>query len=606
MHPIHYDAWSSDYKSPFGAVKINETLHFTIRAAVPDIVSIAFCLQEDGGKNSHYQEMTPLDSERYETELYLREAGLYFYYFKITQEGPHGQSVSYYGADQGGSGRCFDRLEEVKSYQLTVYQQDLKTPKWYREAVFYQIFPDRFWNGNPGEVVSGRKHNSFLYSTKEDDPIYLKNPAGEIIRWDFFGGNLKGIIEKIPYLQELGITGIYLNPIFEASSNHRYDTNDYFVIDPMLGDDEIFKELLERLHEAGIRLILDGVFSHVGKDSRYFNLSKLYGEHSGAAQAKNSPYYSWFKFDRYPDQYKAWWGVKDLPEVDKRNPDFQRFIYGHEHSVLEKWNSFGLDGWRLDVADELPDEFIEGIRSNLDRYPERLLIGEVWEDASNKIAYDQRRRYVSGSNLYGVMNYPLREAILDLLNRQKSHEAICRTLLTLKENYPREFYYNSFNNLGTHDTERILTLLQQDKNKLGLAFGLMFMMPGIPCIYYGDEAGSLGGKDPENRRFYPWGKEDQDLQASVREWTETRRHSTPLKEGDLQLFYTEEIFGICRYTETEQAFYFVNASDKLVTLDAEDLQSLQQNTAILRILKRHFSSQRFQPWEGVHFLLHSH
>ena len=291
--------------------------------------------------------------------------------------------------------------------------------------MFYQIFPDRFANGNPNRVINQPKKNSFIYATEEDEPFYIKNKENEIVRWDFFGGNFKGIQDKIPYLQELGITALYLNPIFEASSNHRYDTNDYFKVDSILGTEEEFRSLIAALHTAGIAVVLDGVFSHVGKNSRYFNISGFYGENSGAARDPQSPYRDWFTFNHYPNDYKSWWGVADLPEVRKENPSFQEFIYGDLDSVLSKWTSMGVDGWRLDVADELTDDFIAGIRKNLLSYQEKILIGEVWEDASNKIAYDTRRKYVFGDHLQGVMNYPLRQQILDILKQSRSLQDIC-------------------------------------------------------------------------------------------------------------------------------------------------------------------------------------
>ncbi|WP_335755323.1 alpha-amylase family glycosyl hydrolase [Tetragenococcus halophilus] len=234
------------------------------------------------------------------------------------------------------------------------------------------------------------KKNSYIYATEEDDPLYVKDADGEILRWDFFGGNFKGILQKIPYLKELGVNGIYLNPIFEASSNHRYDTADYFAIDPVLGTQEDFETLVNTLHENDMRLILDGVFSHVGQNSRYFNVYGNYGKDKGAYNDRYSPYYSWFTFYDYPDDYASWWGIKDLPEVNKEDPGFQAFIYGNTNSVLSKWNQLGVDGWRLDVADELSDEFIKGIRKNLENFPEKVLLGEVWEDASNKISYHHR------------------------------------------------------------------------------------------------------------------------------------------------------------------------------------------------------------------------
>lgn len=417
--------------------------------------------------------------------------------------------------------------------------------------------------------------------------MYIRNKDQEVVRWDFFGGNLKGITQKISYFQELGITALYLNPIFEASSNHRYDTNDYFAIDPVLGTEKDFVEMLQALHQAGISVILDGVFSHVGRNSRYFNQAGLYGEKEGATRNPDSPYYPWFKFKQYPNDYEAWWGVADLPEVDKNNKSFQEFIYGDVESVLAKWTTIGVDGWRLDVADELTDEFIGGIRKNLLGYQDKILIGEVWEDASNKIAYDQRRRYVFGDHLQGVMNYPLRQQIMDVLNQTRSFEKVCQEMIRYQENYPEDFYYNQLNNIGTHDTERILTMLEGSIDKLSHAWGLLFMMPGIPCVYYGDEAGLTGGKDPENRKFFPWQNVNQRIYTSCKNWIQRRKKYGSMKYGEFFPVYSLEndIFGIIRYNAEEYTVYLVNVSDHSRKIQMEDLASPRQYRGEYTILQ---------------------
>lgn len=446
-------------------------------------------------------------------------------------------------------------------------------------------------------VKSISQKNSFIYATEEDEPFYIKNQKNEIARWDFFGGNFKGIQEKIPYLQELGITALYLNPIFEATSNHRYDTNDYFKVDSVLGTEEDFRSLIAALHTAGIAVVLDGVFSHVGKDSRYFNISGLYGDDTGAARDPKSRYFDWFTFNHYPDDYKSWWGVSDLPEVRKDNPSYQEFIYGDLDSVLSKWTSMGVDGWRLDVADELTDDFIAGIRKNLLAYQEKILIGEVWEDASNKIAYDTRRKYVFGDHLQGVMNYPLRQQILDLLNQSRSLQDICEEMIRYQENYPADFYYNQLNNIGTHDTERILTMLDGSVEAMDQAWGLMFMMPGIPCVYYGDEAGLTGGKDPDNRKFFPWNSIDPRLFKNCQKWIERRKKYDVLKQGQFFPFYsqTQQIFGIIRYTEQAYVIYALNLSDEEQSLNVGELSSPRAYQGDYEVLDRILEGEVLAP-----------
>ncbi len=349
---------------------------------------------------------------------------------------------------------------------------------------------------------------------------------------------------------------------------------------------------------AGIHLILDGVFSHVGRNSKYFNFNGNYGKHAGAARDKNSEYYPWFSFERYPDKYRCWWGNADLPVVDKNNPQFQQFIYGEKNSVLAKWNQLGVDGWRLDVADELPDPFIAKIRKNLDGYRERLLLGEVWEDASNKVAYSQRRHYVKGDELDGVMNYPLREAILDLLAQKRSAETIAKEMMKLRENYPLDFYLNSLNNIGTHDTKRILTALGGDVTKVKRAFELLFMFPGVPCIYYGDEVGLPGGTDPDNRRFYPWGREDHGLLEHVRSLTAKRQAEPALIKGELTLLAGEGFFGVGRYQAGRKVVYLLNASEKPNEFYADKLQQFHDEWN-LRAMMTKANGKEFGPFESI-------
>lgn len=560
MTQVYYNSWLKKYKQPFGAMIEGDRVSFSINVSTKDVEYVQLIIHKENGlKGKETYQMQPNNEGDYQFSYTLDQGkGLYYYYFIIQ---PKWDKTIFYGAEKeshGGEGVNYYEEHFVKPYQLTCFEQADPAPEWYREAVFYQIFPDRFFNGNEDDHVNQPKKNTFIYGRHDDEPMYIKNAKGEVIRWDFQGGNLLGIMKKIPYLKDLGVNAIYLNPIFEADSNHRYDTGDYLAIDGILGDEIEFKELVERLHENGMRLVLDGVFNHVGRNSRYFNENGQYGKEIGASQNKNSPYYHWFTFTEYPKEYKAWWGVKDLPEVNKENQTFQTFIYGEKNSVLTKWNELGVDGWRLDVADELPDFFIQGIRHNLNQYSEKVLIGEVWEDASNKIAYNHRREYILGNGLHGVMNYPFKEDIIALLQGEKSPEEVAENMTVLKENYPKDILFNNLNNLGTHDTERILTIFNEDKGKTITAFALMTMLPGVPCLYYGDEAGLTGEKDPENRKYYPWGKEDLLLLKGFKEWIQIRRTSEVLQKGEFVPFYTKDLFGVLRFFEKEIAVYIVN------------------------------------------------
>lgn len=609
MKQIYHNPWLLRYRKPFGAVKDGNSAEVAISVTLPHVSQVLFMIhKENGNLGLESYPMQKISEDRYHFKYQFEQGkGLYFYYFKIIEKRPDGvEFTRYYGANPiGGEGEVYSGEHEVHQYQITCYEEEVPSPDWYRNSVFYQIFPDRFCNGNEHGEISSPKKNSFIYATPDDDPMYIRDPQGNVVRWDFFGGNLKGIIKKIPYLKELGVNALYLNPIFEAFTNHRYDTNDYMKIDPMLGNEEIFKELLAELHKNNMHLILDGVFSHVGINSRYFNKNGDYGVNTGAYHSMESPYYSWFKFEHYPDQYKSWWGITDLPEVDKYNRSFQEYIYGDVDSVLSKWNNIGIDGWRIDVADELPDFFLDGLRNNLNSYPNKVLIGEVWEDASNKIAYDQRREYVLGNNLHSVMNYPLRSSILDLLLENTSPKEIAHRLMKLAENYPIDFFYNLFNNIGTHDTERILSMLDGRKDKLELAFGLLFMVPGVPCIYYGDEAGLTGFKDPENRRFFPWEGIDPQIYESCQKWIKRRKDYTLLRDGGFIPFYTDNFFGITRHLDKDVAIYVMNISSESQVFKVEEITELRP--IVLHDesrLKKLLDGKEIEPWGSLFVMDH--
>lgn len=589
---VRFNPWQSKHKKPFGALLINSLVRLSIEVVSDFPIEVYLVIHKD------FQETQKIKMENgkghcYKYEYFLNQGkGLYFYHFEIRTLIEEQIVYEYYGtSEDGGSGTFYPLETTTWDFQITCYEKKETAPRWYQESVFYQIFPDRFFNGNPDERVNQPKKNSFLYGTKEDLPLYIKDKDGEILRWDFFGGNLKGIQAKIPYLKELGVDALYLNPIFEATSNHRYDTGDFMKIDSVLGTESDFQELIEDLHRHDMRLILDGVFSHVGQKSRYFNIDGSYGETKGAYQNIHSPYYSWFKFTHYPDKYESWWGIKDLPTIDKTNENYQNFIYGQKESVISKWTDLGVDGWRLDVADELPDAFIQGIRQTLDLSQDKILIGEVWEDASNKISYKIRRNYILGDHLHGVMNYPLRNVVIGLLNNELSPAKGAKSLMKLYENYPKEVFMNSLNNIGTHDTVRILSSLNQQIKKLNLAFGLLMTFLGIPCIYYGDEVGLLGGTDPDNRRFYPWEKPDQEIYKSCKKWINLRKENPALVYGDLGLFYNDALFGLLRCYQGKSVALIVNPSSNSYLIE-EPLTFITEETTISRDLNQKLQNKK--------------
>lgn len=551
---VTYDSWQEKYKTPFGAVKAGNVVKWSI--TVDQIIQGAVLWLTKSQETPvayplSYDEQTNM----YTTEVKIGTSGLYNYYFAIKQS----DQVVY--VDQGlfGKAHLTSNDHDLNQFQLTCYDNAIPKVDWYQNGVVYQIFPDRFANGNPHGEVIGRKKNSFIYATKEDTPFYIKDSDGNIARWDFFGGNLAGIKKKIPYLKQIGVTTLYLNPIFLAQSNHRYDTTDFMKIDPMLGDEQDLTDLINDLHQNGMHLILDGVFNHVGIDSIYFQ---------AAIKDKNSHYRSWFNFQDYPEKYQSWWGVKSLPTVNKDNPEYQDLIYG-DQGVLAKWK---VDGWRLDVADELPMAFLRNIRIRLDQEKCPVLIGEVWEDASNKFVNGEYRPYTAGDNLMGVMNYPIRNFIISLLSAKDSTIEIeaMNDFARLIEDYPTDFLHNCLNNIGTHDTVRIKTVLNNNDNLVMMAFGLLFMLPGVPCIYYGDEAGLIGGKDPDNRRYFPWGREDQQLTDRVSDWTKIRKQNEVLVDGKIGFVHLAAgVNGIVRYNEQKIIVYCLNCTNEDIIPSSE-------------------------------------
>ena len=440
-------------------------------------------------------------------------------------------------------------------YQLTVYDGGEAVPDWFGQGTTYQIFPDRFRRTrvpDPQGMVGGR----WVHTAWQEEPEFRPDQNGEIRNRDFFGGDLKGVMEKLDYLQGLGVETLYFCPIFEAAENHRYGTADYSKIDPMLGTEEDFTKLCQMAHQRDMRVMLDGVFNHTGYVSRYFNGDGFYPE-PGAHQSQQSPYYSWFNFIKWPDQYESWWGIYSLPSVNEHDPSYRNFIFGGKDSVVRRWLRAGADGWRLDVADELPDDFVWGIHEAARaEKPDAVIIGEVWEDGSTKVAYGVRRRHIMGRHCDGLMNYPFRNAALSYLKGGDAAD-FANTMETLRENYPRFAYYSAMNSLGTHDTARILTLLgaeegcehqsrewrsnyrlnpdqrRRAKELLKLGAALMFAFPGSPTVYYGDEAGMEGFEDPFNRRTFPWGREDSELMGWFSRLGHLRKQSPALREGDI-------------------------------------------------------------------------
>ena len=536
----YFDSRDPACKSPFGAVPCGTEVSFAVFCTDEEnIVSGALHVTEEFAGREQTVPLTLSGGAWRCVYAAPRRPELVWYRFSLRRRG--GETVT------------------LAQRQLTVYEEYGAAPDWFGRGVSYQIFPDRFCRSrvpDPAGLVGDRT----VHENWQDTPEFRPDERGEIRNRDFFGGDLAGIFSKLDYLKRLGVTTLYLNPIFEAASNHRYNTADYMAIDPMLGTEEDFRALCREAHARGMRVLLDGVFNHTGSASRYFNADGFYPE-LGAAQSKDSPYYNWYHFTHWPDSYDAWWGIKTLPAVEENQASYRDFIIRSEDSVVRHWLRCGADGWRLDVADELPDDFIAELRQAMDaEKPDCLLLGEVWEDGSNKIAYDRRRKYLLGRETHGLMNYPFRTAALDWLCGGDA-AAFRESMEQLRENYPSPAFYSAMNFLSTHDTPRILTLLGGEptpadkaeraaarlspagrelaRRRLMLGALLLYAFPGSPTVYYGDEAGMEGYEDPLNRRTFPWGQEDEGLLRWYRRLGQLRGGRPSLQQGDICYLYAD-------------------------------------------------------------------
>ena len=508
----------------------------------------------------------------WETSVLLPEnPGLYWYRFIVYRK--DGRTLTYGNQpDQlGGEGMIYTE-GEAESFQITVYDKAFTTPSYFHSANIYQIFPDRFFRAKT--QAKDDREDRYLHENWDEEMISVGDMrGGKYQELDFYGGNLNGVREKLPYLKELGVDIIYLNPIFRARSNHRYDTGDYSKIDPLCGTEAEFEILCEEAKSYGMHVLLDGVFSHTGEDSIYFNHFGHY-PNLGAYQGESSPYYEWYTFKKFPEDYRAWWGIMSLPELVKSNPDYQKYMFRDKEGIVPRWIHKGACGWRLDVADELSMDFLRKLRIAARKAdPEAVVLGEVWEDASNKVAYGEMRCYCTGDTLDSVMNYPLREAILAFATGKSTAKDFVRLVKHQAEVYPAQFRYALMNLVGSHDRPRALNMLvdkgcmdlpkdeQQhihltvDEYELAvkrykMCIDLLCALPGCPTVYYGDEAGLCGCHDPWNRRPFPWGKEDKALTQYVSNKLTHRQQSDVLKYGlcDIEAIDADTI-SITRYMD---------------------------------------------------------
>ena len=587
----YYNPIDSACKSVIGAVKAGEELKINLYYLSEEerletllinrptefqkpIQNAYLILAKDGGENKYF----PMKKTCFGWEIILKikEIGLYYYAFSIEDTGV---------IMQDDSGVGYFSTQFGREFLLTVTSPEYQTPNWFKGGIMYQIFPDRFCRVGSMPDVKNRIQREW-----GEEPYYLPNDKGKVLNNDFFGGNLQGIKSKLPYLKSLGVSVIYLNPIFEAASNHRYDTSDYMKIDPFLGLESDFMDLINTAREEGISIVLDGVFNHTGDDSVYFN---KYGNYPslGAYQSKDSPYYSWYNFQEFPNLYSSWWGIDILPEINENSPEYQEFIFG-ENGVLRHWLKYGIAGYRLDVADELPDFFLKELRKSVkNEDKEAIIIGEVWEDASDKIAYSTRREYLLGKELDSVMNYPLKDAIISYAISGNALN-LYKVLHSLIDHYPKQTLDSLMNILGTHDTPRILTVLGEkhceNKNemakttaylteyerekalkRLKLAVVLQYTMPGVPCIYYGDENGMEGFGDPFCRRCFDWENLNNDLIAFYQKIGFIRNEYQEIfKDAQFDIIYCKNgLIVFRRVKNNEEIYVYTNNSPVPQTLN---------------------------------------
>lgn len=579
-----FDPRDPHCKSPFGAVPCGTRVQLCLRPEAGAAVTRCELLVH--AEFADHWETIPLEAAQEDGATVFRgayaaprDADLVWYHFRLTWA--DGGTSCY-----GKTGLC--AWDAVEPWQLTVYDDTHKTPEWFGRGLTYQIFPDRFCRAKKREIT-GLIGPRTLHENWDELPEYRPNAEGEITCSDFFGGDLQGITEKLDYLSSLGVTTLYLCPIFEASTNHRYDTACYERIDPLLGTEEDFRTLCERARERGIRVLLDGVFNHTGRKSVYFNADGFYPT-LGAAQGPDSPYYSWYSFHPFPDEYDAWWGIKNLPAVNETEQSYVDYIIGGEHSIIRRWLRAGASGWRLDVADELPDEFIARIRRAIEEErPDGYLLGEVWEDGTTKIAYSKRRKYLLGRETHGLMNYPFRTALLDFLRGGDAADFRER-MEELREHYPAPAFYGAMNFLSTHDTPRLLTLLghggnapatrderaayrlsEEEKSRgtalLKLAALILYTFPGSPMLYYGDEAGMQGFEDPFNRGTYPWDRENPELVRYFRQLGALRKAHEALQRGTIDYCAAQgRVLAFHRASNSEKCITAVNAGEQSAVL----------------------------------------
>ena len=589
-----------------GAFAVGDNISFTVEAPRrlgASAVVLRICKDGEGDKDIPLT-FTDTDGgvDIYTTTLDTKalcgyaEDGLFFYEFLFVRGVDTLFTSTYNQVDF-----TLERHSDGR-FALVIYEKGFTTPSWFCGRTMYHIFVDRFAKGE-GEV-SERDDVIMNEDWENGIPQYVKRNGDRLANNMFFGGNLWGVAEKLDYLKSLGVGIIYLSPIFKAYSNHKYDTGDYTQIDGMFGGEAAFKNLIEKAKEKDMKIILDGVFNHTGDNSLYFD---RYGEYnnSGAYSNVGSPYKKWYRFKNYPENYETWWGIDILPKLNHETPECRKYFVG-EGGICEKYVKEGIGGWRLDVADELPNDFLDELRKTIHKASDEqpVIIGEVWENAALKISYSQRRRYFLGRQLDSVMNYPLRNGILGYMSDGDA-EFLGDILKEIYATYPKQACDCLMNLLGTHDTERILTVLGEGNEKefcedndvfarkrltelqykrgvelLKIASAIQYTVYGVPSVFYGDEAGLEGYHDPFCRRPFPWGRENTELLEHYRLLGRIRAEHPVFVDGRFVLEAAEGgTLAYSRMGRGEHIRVIVNMADSAITYPCdEDFCDLLTNT----------------------------
>lgn len=638
---LRHDSRDPLYRTPGGAVPAGQPVRVRLRTFHNDVTAVKLRVFD---LNADSQRILPMTLAASDVECYGAAPAGYtcdFWETALDEPSPNnlwyrfivsdGSDTDYYAdnsaALDGGLGAATDEVVD-NSYALMFYHPAFSAPAWARSAVIYQIFPDRFRNGRTnndartdevryddptlalpwGTLPEGYCRNYSDGATncpwRFDDTPPPSSPTKEEPRGrDYYGGDLRGVDQNLDYLQSLGVTTLYFNPVFDAGSNHSYDTQDYLQIDPYFGTQKDWENLVKHANQLGMRIVLDGVFNHASSDSPFFDRYHHYPT-DGACESLNSPYRDWFYFREVgagkcagsagPDSadYDGWFGFDSIPVLNKSNPAVVDYFIAGADSVTRHWLTQGAAGWRLDVMGDasFPDGYWEQFRTVVRATkPDALIIGELWQKDSTLL------RYLRGDRADTTMNYRLRDAVIGLLapgnfdgkgfgdsGRILAPSEFANRLAAIREDYPDAAYYALMNLLDSHDTERLLWTLTpgaettankesnaasvaEGKQRVRLASLIQFTVPGAPTLFYGDEVGLTGDDDPDDRRTYPWadrgGTPDTELFTHYQALATLRRQNPVLTDGDLRILLADDSSGVVAYgrkTGSQTALIVVN------------------------------------------------